>query len=114
MINLRTPDLTIAPNEFSEIELELVGVEPKDFEMYLLKARVEFEPCDTYHAIGASTTRKQMVVKYRLNFDGATVTIALHDHHSTRQAKYPRGCIRHDRARRAEVERRFLEESGKS
>jgi len=101
-------------NQFSDIELEIIGVEPKDFEMYLLNAGVEFELCHTQHPRRASPTRKPPEIKYRLEFDGAQVTIALYDHHAARQGVTPRGSLRHDRVQRADAEGRFVEENSKS
>ena len=97
-------------NEFSEIELELVGVEPKAFELYLLNEGVDFALSDMQRSTGTSLTRKQLVTKYRLEFDGAPVAIVLFAHHTARQAAHPRDSIRHDRAQREDAERRFLEE----
>lgn len=101
-------------NEFSEIELELVGAEPKVLEMYLLNARVEFDLCDTLQRKGGSPTRMPPVMKYRLEFDGIPVSIVLHEHHAARNAAHPRDSIRHDRAQRVDVEKRFREENGNS
>ena len=103
-------------NEFSEIELELIGIEPKNFEIYLLNAGIEFELCNTHKDKdkGASSTREHRVSKYRVEFDGTPVTIALYDHHIARLAAHPRDSMRHDRAQREQAERRFIEESGKS
>ena len=99
-------------NEFSEIELEFIGVEAKAFEMYLLNAGIEFALCDAHEAKRASPTVGPLVMKYHLEFDEAIVTIALYDHHTARQSVHPRDSVKRDRARRAEAERRFLRESG--
>jgi len=101
-------------NEFSEIELELVGVEPKIFEIYLLNAGVEFDLCDTLQRKSGSPIRMPPVIKYHLEFDGTPVSIVLYEHHAARQAAHPRDSIRHDRAQRAGAEGLFREESGKS
>lgn len=92
---------------FSEIELELVAVEPKEFEHYLLNAGTRFEQCETHCRKGGSSGRKLPAAKYRLDFDGTTVTIALYEHHGARQRAHPANSIRHDRAQRADAERRF-------
>lgn len=97
-------------NEFSEIELELVGVEPKDFEMYLLNSGAKFSLCDMPAGKGASPGRKVLTAHYRLEFDGATINIALYKNHAARQATQARDSIRRDRMQRAEAGKRFNNE----
>jgi hypothetical protein len=99
-------------NEFSEIELELIGVEPKEFEIYLLNAGVDFELCDSLRATVASSTQKSQPMKYRVEFDAAPVTIALYDQQATRLAASLNG-IKRDRAPRADAERRFKDRDDK-
>lgn len=96
-------------NEFSKIELELIGVEPKEFELYLINAGVEFELGVGRHATEDTPTSLSPVIEYRLEFDSALVAIALYDHHAARQAVHTRASIGHDRVQRADAERRFLE-----
>ena len=98
-------------NEFSEIELELIGVEPKGFELYLINAGVEFELGVGHHAKQDMPTSLPLVIEYRLEFDSTPVTIALYDNHAARQAIHTRVSIGHDRVQRADAERRFLEEA---
>ncbi len=100
-------------NEFSEIELELIGVEPKEFEIYLLNAGVEFELCSPLRARRASPSQQSQPMKYRVEFDAAPATIALYDHQAARQAANPANSIKHDRALRADAEKRFMDEESK-
>lgn len=92
-------------NEFSQIELELVGVETKDFELYLLNHGIRF---DTREMPGHPE-----VLRYEMEFDSAPVAITLHARHGARQSLHPRESLRHDRARREEAAVRFaLENKG--
>ncbi len=93
-------------NEFSEIELELVGTQAKEFEMYLLNAGVDFQLSEARRT-GDHTARN--VVIYSVEFAGAPVSIALYEHNAARQAAHPPGTIRHDRVNRREAEQRFLQ-----
>lgn len=95
-------------NEFSEIELELIGVEPKEFELYLINAGIGFELGVERHAKEDAPTS---LSKYRLEFDSAAVAITLYDHHAARQVVHNRAGIGHDRVQREDAERRFLEEA---
>ena len=97
-------------NEFSEIELELVGIEPKDVEMFLLNNSVTFDIFDTRHARRDSPVKGRPEITYRLQFDGAPVLLALYEHHDDRQSANPDGSIRHERVRRADAIKRFQEE----
>jgi hypothetical protein len=100
-------------NEFSEIELELVGVEPKDLEMYLLNTAVTFAIGDMHIARRASPAGKRPRLTYRIEFDDAPVSLALYNHRSERQSEHPEGSIRHDRVQRADAMKRFQVERGK-
>ncbi|MBI3716125.1 MAG: nucleotidyltransferase [Betaproteobacteria bacterium] len=92
-------------NQFSEIELELIGVEAKEFELFLLNNGVEFRiheeraPAAEHHAL-----------RYHCDFEQLPLVITLYDNHTQRQALHPRGSVRHERAQLAEAEKRFLEE----
>ena len=101
-------------NEFSEIELELVGIVPKEFEMFLLNNSVSFEICDARHTRGVSPVKRRPEITYRLQFDGAPVLLALYEHHGDRQSANPDRSIRHERVQRADAIQRFQEEDGKS
>lgn len=104
-------------NEFSAIELELVGVEPKSFEMFLLKEDVEFESRDVRSAHGRrakdekskATQSRHVHTCYEITFDDAPVEITLFDSHSERLALYPKESVKHDRVQLEEAERRFGE-----
>ena len=106
--------MTGSANEFSDIELELIGVEPKEFEIYLLDAGAKFAVCDTKAVKGTLQICEPPPVKYSLDFAGAPVTIVLYEHHTARQAAHSRGGIRHDRAQRSNVEWCFAEKTDNS
>jgi hypothetical protein len=99
------PVLTGTANEFSEIELELVGVEAKDFEHYLLNRRVDFMLSES------RATHKGLVkgaaVCYQVEFEDIPARITLYPSHAARQAARPRDGIKQDRAERNEAIRRF-------
>ena len=97
-------------NEFSEIELELVGIEAKDFEFYLLNAGVKFELSERRRDDGRLT--KYEPLNYRVEFDHAPVSITLYEHHAARQATHPRDSIKHDRVNLVDALKRF-EQDGK-
>ncbi len=82
-------------NEFSAIELELVEVEAKHFEMFLLNANVDFELHETD------------VVQYELEFEDAPVRISLFSNHAARATAHPRTSVRHTRASRDEAIKLF-------
>ncbi len=105
-------------NEYSAVELELIGVEAKSFELFLLGEDVEFDIRE--HRAQHSHRRERHAAKksfkpisaaadysYEIFFDDAPVEITLYDSHAERQAKHPRNSIRHERAQLAEVIRRF-------
>jgi hypothetical protein len=96
-------------NEYSEIELELIGIESKEFELYLLNAGVEFELCAAHHGKSSMPMPKATPMKYRLECCGAPVSITLYSHPDARQTGNPRGSTRHKRAQRADAERLFME-----
>jgi hypothetical protein len=100
-------------NEFSEIELELVAIDAKDFERHLLNAGVRFELCNLQRSKTPSTSRTSPAIKYRFESDGAAVTVVLHDNHAARQSLHAGGG-RHDRVQREDAARRFQEEGRKS
>lgn len=100
-------------NEFSAIELELVGIEPKDFEIYLLNTGIEFELCEAHPAKRALPGQKSRSMKYRMEFNGVPVSIELHEHQAARQSANTGNGIKHDRAKRVDAENRFLQENAK-
>ena len=95
-------------NEFSNIELELVGVETKTMEFILLNRGVEFDLTDGNVILKsykpAETTKN---IQYHLEFEGVPVVITLYDSHVQRYALFPRGSIKHERAKLTEAEALF-------
>ena len=107
-------------NEFSEIELELVGVEAKTIEFMLLNRGVEFELRErkvgnTKSAItGAGQPRTgTKTLQYHLEFEDVPLVITLYENHIQRQALHPRDSIRHERASLAEATAKFATENSK-
>lgn len=94
-------------NEFSEIELELVGIEPKHFEMYMLGKGIEFDTEDDGRAPRRTSRTEAPIARYSLTWADLPVAIVLFEHHAARQAMFPQGHLRHDRAQRDEAARRF-------
>jgi hypothetical protein len=87
-------------NEYSEIELELVGVEAKTMEFILLNRGVEFDLQETNpksKSYKPADTNKP--VEYHLEFEDAPLVITLFESHAQRQALYPRESIKHERAK---------------
>ena len=84
-------------NRFSAVELELIDVEPKHFEMYLLNAQIDFELCDARQRNWAKPAGRPQKVVYRLEFEHAPVTITLYDTHQTRQMDHPGTSHKPDR-----------------
>ena len=114
------PVLSGSANEYSAIELELIGVDAKSFEMFLLNDDVVFE-LHGGDTTGVSTSghRKQgrsqatnalMPVRYDVTFDDAPVEITLFDTQAARLAAFPKSSIRHQRAQFADATARFLQD----
>jgi hypothetical protein len=107
--------LTGTANEYSAIELELVGVEPKTFEIFLLNENVEFDSHDVRAGRGGkskdekSSRSSHKHTRYEITFDDAPVEITIFDSHSERQALYPKESVKHERAQWEEARRRFRE-----
>jgi len=104
-------------NEFSAIQLELIGIDVKRFELFLLNEDVVFE-IQEHHANTnpkrINTFKPQREIgdggySYEITFDDAPVEITLFESHSTRQARYPRESIKHERAQFEDVVKRFDE-----
>lgn len=112
------PVFTGTANEFSVIELDLVGVDAKTFELFLLNEDV------LYELHGGSTTGtggggsrggsrdrhgRTLVqpIRYDITFDDAPVEIMLFDSQMQRLNAFPKSSIRYDRAQLAEAEARF-------
>ncbi len=97
-------------NEFSEIELEIVGVESKTIEFILLNRGVAFELRALNKANETSKSTKTFKpitsnhsIQYHLEFESAPVVITLFDNHAQRQALYPRGSIKEERVQYADA-----------
>jgi hypothetical protein len=101
-------------NEYSEIELELVGVEAKTMEFILLNRGVEFDLQETHPKSKsykpADTTKP---VQYHLEFEDAPLVITLYESHAQRRALYPRESIKHARAKLSDAAALFSIEGGK-
>ncbi len=95
-------------NEFSDIELELIGIETKTMEFILLNRGIEFGLRG-----GDSTSRSYKPaelnknIQYHLEFEDAPVVITLYDSHAKRQALHPRGSLKHERVKIADAEALF-------
>ena len=86
-------------NEFSEIELELVAIDPKVFELFLLNEGVAFAVHTRNDRVHA-----RIATCYALEFEELPVTVMLFDTHAQRLAVAPRGSLRRERAQRLEAE----------
>jgi hypothetical protein len=84
-------------NEFSAIELEIVNVDIKQFDLFLLNARV---PLDL-------TTEGVAILRYSFEYEDAPVTVTVFEDHASRQAARSRTDVRHPRARRADAATQF-------
>jgi len=106
-------------NEYSAISLELIGVDVKQFELFLLNDDVVFDIRERSYAPPRKRSFKpsqslalaQNLGKggytYEVTFDDAPVEITLFDSHQARLAKYPRDSIYHARAQLAEASAKF-------
>ena len=112
---LRGGVLTGTANETSTIELELIGVDAKIFELFLLNQPVEFDIREHHAGQRDRQTRDRSFkprgeptgYSYELTFDDIVVEISLYENHVERQAKFPRASIKHDRIQLAEAMNRF-------
>ena len=116
------PVLTGTANEFSAIELDLIGVDAKSFEMFLLNEDVLFElhggstigTGDGERRSGGKDRRDRTnppPIRYEITFDDAPVEITLFDSHMQRLSAFPKSSIRYDRAQLDEARERFAQES---
>lgn len=102
-------------NEYSEIELELIEIEAKEFELYLLNHGIEFElsephtPRHSNRAKSANRRGNAAPIVYQLEYEDAPVSIALYASHAARAAAHPQSSIKHDRAQLDEATRRFAD-----
>jgi hypothetical protein len=115
------PVLTGTANEFSAIELDLVGVDAKTFELFLLNEDVLYDlhgGCTTGAGVsngrGGGKDRRDRTnpqpIRYDITFDDAPVEITLFDSQMQRLSAFPKSSIRYDRAQLAEAEQRFTSE----
>lgn len=97
-------------NEFSEIELELIGMEPKEFELFLINAGVEHTLSERAHAPHKSAAQKSVrEFSYACEYEGAPVVITLFENRAARESARPRNSIHHDRANYEDAKKRFDE-----
>ncbi|MCE2989044.1 MAG: hypothetical protein ACK5UX_10320 [Burkholderiales bacterium] len=96
------PVLTGVANAHSEIDIELVGIEPKTFEMFLINAGLPFDVSDPF-----KTSRGSRALRYHLEFNDCPVAITLFSNHADRSSVTPRDSVRFDRAQKSEALRRF-------
>ncbi len=105
-------------NEFSAVELELIGVEAKSFEMFLITAGVEFDIREhrqsnqTRH--GGQTPERTFkrrtatfTYSYEITLNNAPIEITIFENHTERQTTYPHTSLKHDRAQLDGVIERF-------
>ena len=88
-------------NRFSQIELEMVLDDPKQFEVFLLNAGIPFE---IHNCRSSPLHRERLQLAsplYELSIDGVAIFITLYPHHA---AQFSRSINRPVRARLAEVE----------
>ena len=94
---LAGPVLTGTANIHSAIELELVGVEQKRFEMYLLEKQVDFTGPDAEPHVVPASAKSGQVVSYSLTISEYAVKMVIFESHAVRQRAYPQHHIRHER-----------------
>ncbi|MCA3000055.1 MAG: hypothetical protein ING75_15800 [Rhodocyclaceae bacterium] len=112
------PVLTGTANEFSAIELDLIGIDAKVFEFFLLNEDVMFEiHGGSTTGMGAGDVRGEgkdrrdrpipPPIRYDIVFDDAPVEITLFDSHMQRLSAFPKSSSRYDRAQLTEAQQRF-------
>jgi hypothetical protein len=101
-------------NEYSEIELELVGIEPKTMEFILLNRGIEFNLQEMNpKSKSYKPTDAVKPIQYHLEFEDVPLVITLYESHAQRQALYPRGSIKHERAKLNDIQALFNPENTK-
>lgn len=99
-------------NEYSEIELELVGVEAKTMEFILLNRGIEFDLQETNpKSKSYKPADSTKPIQYHLEFEDAPLVITLYESHVQRQMLYPRGSIKHERVKLVDAEALFAAEN---
>ncbi len=110
------PVLSGTANEFSAVELDLVGVDEKTFEMFLLNEDVIFElqGGSTTGTGGHAPHRKRAAggpadqpIRFDITFDDAPVEITLFESQNARLTAFPKTSNRYDRAQLDEARERF-------
>ncbi len=104
------PVLTGTANANSNVEIEIIGIEPKMFEMYLRDAGIAFTLRESRRRTSGKAIGNGHLI-FAAEFDNVPVLMTLYDSHATRSAANPRGSIRHDRAQVGEASIRFLVDS---
>jgi hypothetical protein len=95
-------------NEYSEIELELVGIDAKTIEFILLNRGIEFDLQETNpKSKSYKPTDATKPIQYHLEFEDAPLVITLYESHAQRQALYPPGSIKHERVKCDQAEALF-------
>lgn len=101
---LSGPVLTGTANEFSQIDIELIGIAPKEFEFFLLNQNVEFTLSAGENTAtprpSRSVARTLCSAQYQFEFEGVPLRVTLYPSHSLRLAAHPRGSRFHARAKR--------------
>jgi hypothetical protein len=91
--------------EMSAIELELVGVDTKTFEMFLLNENIAFDLRVPTHK--SSHTRVQDFVTFEFSWRDWPIEVSLFASHAARGEARPRASVKHPRARLAEAQTLF-------
>jgi hypothetical protein len=92
-------------NEMSVIELELIGVSAKAFEMFLLNENVTFDLQE--HPINSASARNFKTIVYELEWRDWPIEVALFESHAARQSIRPGESVKHGRLRIGEAENLF-------
>ena len=91
------PVLSGTANVHSAIELELIGVNAKRFEMYLLESRTHFSGPNVDSHVAPASAKAGHVVCYSLTISGHAVKVVIFENHAVRQSAFPQHHIRHER-----------------
>jgi hypothetical protein len=101
---LSGPVLTGTANEFSQIDIELIGINPKEIEFFLLNQNVKFtlsmggQP--TAPRRPSSSGRTSSIAQYQVEMDAVSLAISLYSSHAERRALHPPTSRFHARAQR--------------
>lgn len=99
-------------NEFSEIELELIGLESKAVEFMLLNRGIEFELRESGERLkNHSQYVTAKTIQYHLEFEDAPLVITLYESQAQRLARHPPNTPRHERVQLAQAAARFVPKS---